>query len=47
MANVVTARLLVGVIIVTNIPVFQLLTRALDRRFDGRPELHLFVVMVR
>jgi hypothetical protein len=44
--NVVTARLIVGLVIYINIPALQLLTLSLDQKFKGRPETYLFTVMV-
>ena len=45
--NVVTARLIVGVVVITNLPLFNVLTNALDKKFSGRPGQYLFTVMVR
>ncbi|GAX83167.1 hypothetical protein CEUSTIGMA_g10593.t1 [Chlamydomonas eustigma] len=44
--NVVTARLIVGLVIYINIPALQQLTLSLDQRFQGRPGTYLFTVMV-
>ena len=44
--SVVTARLIVGVVVISNLPVFNMLTMALDRNFRGRPGTYLFTVMV-
>lgn len=44
--NVITARLIVGIVVITNLSLFDLLTNSLDRKFNGRPGLYLFTVMV-
>jgi hypothetical protein len=43
---VVTARSIVGVVVISSIPVLQQLTQALDRKFEGHPDLYIFTVMV-
>ena len=45
--NVITARTIVGIVIILNLPVFRLLTETLDGKFRGRPGAYLFTVMVR
>jgi hypothetical protein len=46
MSCVVTARVVVGFVVVSNIPVFSIVTNALDDHFEGHPDVFLFTVMV-
>ncbi|KAG1667850.1 hypothetical protein FOA52_011038 [Chlamydomonas sp. UWO 241] len=46
MSCVVTARVIVGCIVVSSIPVLSIVTDALDDHFEGHPEVFLFTVMV-
>eukprot|EP00955_Chlamydomonas_euryale_P077153 362866-Chlamydomonas_euryale.AAC.24 len=46
MTCVVTARVIVGVVIITSIPVLSHVTNALDKHFYGHPGVYLFTVMV-
>jgi hypothetical protein len=43
---VVTARLMVGLVIINNLALFQLVTLKMDSRFHRNPNTYLFLVMV-
>lgn len=43
---VVTARLIVGVVVISTIPQLRLFTSALDAHFSGNPTLYVFTVTV-
>lgn len=43
---VVTARLLVGLVVINNIGIFQLVTLKMDARFHHNPDTYLFIIMV-
>lgn len=46
MLCVVTARTIVGVVVISSIPALQLITTSMDRQFKGHPDLYIFTVMV-
>ena len=44
--SVVTARLIVGLVVISNLSFFRLVTLKMDARFQHNPDAYLFIIMV-